>query len=89
MNELQLLRRLVERYDDRDQPLSPSAVADCVDADIGCVEACIERFESNHLVTRVDENGYRPTVTARELLELDIDPDEDSLLILDSVPEEC
>lgn len=88
MNELQLLREVVDRYDETGQPLSPSAVVDPVDADAARVEACLQRFESNHLVVRVD-GGFRPTVTARELLELDIDLDDNSLLILDTVPEEC
>lgn len=88
MNELQLLRRLVERYDDTDQPLPPSAVADCVDGDVGRVETCLERFEANHLVTRVGDEGYRPTVTARELLELDIDLD-DPVFILDTASDGC
>jgi len=88
MNELQLLREVVDRYDETGQPLPPSAVVDPIDADVARVESCLERFESNHLVARVDD-GFRPTITARELLELDIDLDEDSLLILDTVPEEC
>lgn len=82
MNELQLLRQMVDRYDDKKRPLTPAELADCVDSEETTVESCVKNFEKNHLVARIDERGYRPTITARELLALDLD--DDSVLIVDT-----
>lgn len=85
MDMLQLLRLLVARYDDEERPVTPSAIADSVDTDEKTVRTCLVELESNHLVVPV-EDGYRPTVTARELLELDVE--DGSLLIIDTAPDE-
>jgi predicted transcriptional regulator len=87
MNELQLLKQMVDRYDAQQRPLTLAELVDCVDAEETTVESCVQNFQSNHLVTRVDERGYRPTVTARELLELGLT--EESVLIVDTEPEDA
>jgi predicted transcriptional regulator len=76
-NRIRLLTWLVDRYDTEEQPVTPAEVANRFDS-----------LESQCLLATV-EGGYRPTVTARELLELDID--DDTFLVLDTGPEneEC
>jgi predicted transcriptional regulator len=81
---MNVLSRLVARYDEREAPVTPAEIATVVDADIATVRECFEDFESKHLLKPAD-SGYRPTITARELLALDVD--DDALLILDAQPE--
>lgn len=80
-SQIQILSVLISRYDERDEPVTPAELAVAVDADTETVRELLVDFESKHLLQDV-EDGYRPTVTARELLELDIAAD--ALLILDS-----
>lgn len=81
---IELLSALVHRYDERGEPVTPAELAETVDADAALVREQFESFESKHLSKCVGA-GYRPTVTARELLELDIG--DDALVILDAQPE--
>lgn len=85
-NHIRVLTWLVDRYDDGTQPVTPSDVASHFEIDVDTAQACLETLEENHLLTTVADEGHRPTVTARELLELDIE--DDSVLILDTEPEE-
>jgi predicted transcriptional regulator len=82
---MEILSEAVTAYDARDRPVTPTDVAEATSVDLDAIRATFEEFESKHLLKRV-ESGYRPTVTARELLELDID--DDALLILDAEPEQ-
>jgi predicted transcriptional regulator len=84
-NQLQILSRVVDRYEADEQPATPAEIANATGTDIEEIRACFDNLEENCLLTTVDDGGYRPTVTARELLELDID--EESLLILDTCPD--
>ena len=79
--DLKLLAHIVERYGDDERPVTPATLSDVVDADESAIEVCLEELKTNELLAPVD-GGYRPTTTARELLELDIDL-EDALVILD------
>lgn len=85
-NQLQVLSWFVDRYDAAEQPVTPAAAADHFGIDVDTARSCFEEFESNHLLKPVDDRGYRPTVTARELLELDFDDSE--FLVLDTCREE-
>ena len=78
--DLTLLARIVERYDHDERPVTPATLSAVVDANESAIEVCLAELASNELLASVD-GGYRPTITARELLELDIDP-EDALVIL-------
>lgn len=82
--QMDVLSRLVTRYDERDAPVTPAELASIIDADPETIQAFFEDFESKHLLKTVGD-GYRPTVTARELLALDLD--DDALVILDAQPE--
>jgi predicted transcriptional regulator len=79
--DLKLLERIVERYDEGRQPVTPAALSDVLDADATTIEACIDDLVANEMLAPVDD-GYRPTITARELLDLDIDL-EGSLIVLE------
>lgn len=85
-NQLQVLAWFVDRYDAAEQPVTPAEAADHFGIDADTARSCFEEFESNHLLQTVDGQGYRPTVTARELLELDFDDTE--FLVLDACREE-
>lgn len=63
MDELQLLSAVVEQYDDGKHLITPEKVADNVDGDLDRVRTCFETLESNHLLTPVSDEGFRPTVT--------------------------
>ena len=84
-SQIRVLSETVSRYDARGEPVTPTELAATMGMDTDEVRTCFEDFESKHLLKRV-EGGYRPTVTARELLELDVS--EETLLILDTEPEE-
>lgn len=84
-SDIEVLSETVTQYDRRDKPVTPTELAEIVETDVETVRGCFEGFESKHLLKCV-EGGYRPTVTARELLELDVA--DDALLILDTDPEE-
>jgi len=83
-NRIRLLTWLVGRYDAEERPVTPAEVADRFDSDMRTVDDALDSLESQCLLATAD-GGYRPTVTARELLELDVD--DDTLLILDTGPE--
>jgi predicted transcriptional regulator len=82
--QLHVLSRLVIRYDERDAPVTPAEIARVVDADPETIREFFEDFESKHLLKPAG-SGYRPTITARELLDLDLD--DDATVILDAGPE--
>jgi Domain of unknown function. len=79
--DLTLLARIVERYGDGERPVTPATLSDVIDAEESAIEVWLDELASHELLAPVD-GGYRPTITARELLELDIDP-EDALVVLE------
>jgi DNA-binding IclR family transcriptional regulator len=75
-----LLEFVVETYDEQNGPLVQSDVA----AQFGLSKAeATRQFDRLHdcELVATEGDGYRPTVTARELLELDID---DEFMIVDT-----
>jgi predicted transcriptional regulator len=80
-----LLEQVVARYDEVDGPVSPERLATAVDGDAESINERLARLERCELVATVD-GGVRPTVTARELLALDID--DPSVLVIDT-GEDC
>lgn len=82
--QIDLLAAIVDRYDESEQPVRPVEFAK-TPTQLQSIRDCFEDFESKYLLTRED-GDYRPTVTARELLELNIE--EDGLLLLDCEPRE-
>jgi predicted transcriptional regulator len=82
-NQIRLLRWIVDRYDADEEPVVPAKAAAQFEGDIKTLCDSFDSLESNCLLAAV-EGGYRPTITARELLELDID--DDTLVILDPEP---
>jgi len=83
-SQMELLSVLVSEYDEQNEPLSPAEIAIAVDTESTTVRESFDDFESKHLLTPVD-GGYRPTVTARELLALDLD--DGAAVILDPRPD--
>jgi len=84
VSPLEVLAEAIALYDARPAPVTPTELAEALDADVDTTRAYVTDFESKHLLQRVSD-GYRPTVTARELLELDID--DETGLILDPEPD--
>lgn len=72
---LTLLSDLVEAYDERERPVSAAALATAHEAEPAAIVECLDRLATCELVDATPA-GYRPTVTARELLELDLDAGE-------------
>lgn len=67
-----LLETAVSQYDGTEQPLTPAAVAAHIDAPPAAVEEAFDRFVECELLVAA-EDGFVPTITARELLELNLD----------------
>lgn len=68
-----VLAALVARHDERGAPLSPAVLAAALDGDPHprAVERCLDRLVDCELAATTPD-GYRPTVTGREFLDLDI-----------------
>ncbi|WP_424016348.1 hypothetical protein ACOZ4N_01045 (plasmid) [Halorientalis pallida] len=81
----ELVEFVVTRYDELERPLTPSDAATRFGVDRKKAEECFDQLLECKLLARVDD-GYRPTVTARELLELDID---DGFMIVDGNVDDC
>lgn len=79
-SRMQVLSETVRLYDERGEPITPTDLAATTELAPSTVRAYFDGFESKHLLKRAGD-GYRPTVTARELLELDVA--DDVTLILD------
>lgn len=67
-----VLAALVRAAEGAEEPLPATAVASRLDAAPGPVREDLERLAAMELVA-VTEDGYRPTITGRELLELNLD----------------
>jgi predicted transcriptional regulator len=78
-----VLETVVTRFDETTKPVTLATVAAALDLSPATVAPILSDLEGYELLRRTD-GGYRPTVTARELLELDVFDEE--LVVLD-VPE--
>ena len=76
----EILAFVVSTYDERREPLAPAAVADRFELSPETAAERLGRLADCALLARED-GGYRPTVTARELLALDID---DEFVVVDA-----
>lgn len=74
---------LVE-YDDTDGPASVRSVATSLDEPVSRVRPVLTSLCRCDLLASV-EGGYRPTVTAREFIELDLEFDD--VVVFDTVDE--
>lgn len=80
-----LLEYVVATYDDLDRPLTLADAATQFGVTREKADECFDRLVECELLAMADE-GYRPTITARELLELNID---DEFVVVDANLEEC
>ena len=80
-----LLAVVVDRYDRVERPLSASEVASATDADLDAIHEHLQRLVDCELLCR-ENSGVRPTVTGREFLDLDVDPDS---IVVVEIPDEC
>jgi predicted transcriptional regulator len=85
VSRMEILYVTVSLYDSRAAAVVPADLTDELDVDRETVQTRFDEFKSKSLLTR-GADGYRPTVTARELLELDLD--DDLLVVLDPEPED-
>ena len=66
---------------DCEGPVRPERLADALNVSAGDAERCLGALADCELAVEVPESGaYRPTVTGRELLELDVDRPEDAVV---------
>jgi DNA-binding IclR family transcriptional regulator len=84
LSPYRLLEFVVGQYDDSGRPQRPTDIADQSGLSPAEAESQFERLRDCELVTR-EGAGYRPTITGRELLELDID---DEFVVVDA-GEDC
>ncbi|MEF8813045.1 MAG: hypothetical protein V5A55_04420 [Halovenus sp.] len=84
VSEMQVLSETVTLYETQGGPVTPAGLAAEMEAETETIRTCFDDFESNYLLKQT-EGGYRPTVTAHELLELDLEHGD--LVILDTEPE--
>lgn len=72
-----LLEVLLDRYDAANDPISVAELAAQLGTGQEVVRQRLGKLERYELVTsEAKESGYRPTVTGREFLELDLDDDD-------------
>lgn len=82
-----LLEALVDLHQETGQPVSQSRLARRAGIDLDAVRSHLESFEAAELVRPVPgTDGYAPTVTAREFLELDLDGD--TFVVVEPVDDE-
>jgi predicted transcriptional regulator len=74
-----VLATLVDRYDSSTTPVSVTTLAGALDAEEETVSQRVSRLVACELAAPA-AGGYRPTVTGRELLALDV---EDGPVIVD------
>jgi len=67
-----VLVAVCEEYDAAEEPVSPQQIATAVGTTPGQVRPILESLSRSEFLAQTD-GGYRPTVTAREFLELDIE----------------
>jgi predicted transcriptional regulator len=74
-SEHSVLVTVVERYDDTGEPLSTATIAALADGDHTAVADALDTLATTEFLVRTP-SGYRPTVTAREFLALDVTLDD-------------
>ncbi|ELZ21114.1 hypothetical protein C475_19188 [Halosimplex carlsbadense 2-9-1] len=79
-----VLVAVVDQYQNSDEPVTAHSIAESQGLSEEALTRPLESLCELELLEST-EQGYRPTVTARELLALDIDPDD--VLVLDLVEE--
>ncbi|WP_436930710.1 hypothetical protein [Halosimplex halobium] len=79
-----VLAATVDRYRESGAPVTAAGVAESCGAPEAAVARSLESLCEFELLEPTDQ-GYRPTVTAREFLALDVEPDD--VLVLDLVEE--
>lgn len=79
---LAVLELIVELYDRRGEPLPIEVLSESLERPDAAMQVVIDHLEACHMVRTVDDSGYRPTITARELLELDLD--DDALIVVET-----
>jgi predicted transcriptional regulator len=79
-----VLSAVVDAYRASGDPVAAATVADALDVPEPAIAEPLTSLCDCELLARTD-GGYRPTITARELLALDIDPED--VLVLDVVEE--
>jgi predicted transcriptional regulator len=67
-----VLSAVVERYDRTGEPVSPSPVASALEREEESVASRLSQLVACELLAPTGD-GYRPTVTGREFLELDVE----------------
>lgn len=77
-----LLEYVVEKYDEQSRPVSADSLSEEDWTDADGLEAHLASLEECGLIEEADDSAFRPTVTAREFLALDVDPDQ--FIIVDS-----
>jgi predicted transcriptional regulator len=84
-SERRLLEDLRDLCDRTDAPVATERLCDYCGVSEGTARAALDSLESYELVAQEADDRWRPTVTGRELLDLDID--DDDLLVVE-LPEE-
>jgi len=67
-----VLAATVEYYDSTGGPVTPAAITDTLDRDEATVATRFRQLVDCELLAPV-QDGYRPTVTGREFLDLDVE----------------
>jgi hypothetical protein len=67
-----VLAAAVEYYDSANQPVTPAAITGSLDRSEAAIATRFHQLVDCELLAVV-EDGYRPTVTGREFLELDVE----------------
>lgn len=80
-NPFDLLEAFVSTHEEEGKPITVGELATQLGENPADVAEGLQSLKSYELVQHPDGEGYVPTITARELLELDIDTD--TFLILD------
>lgn len=79
-----VLVAVVDHYQESNEPVTAQRIAESEGIPEEALTHSLESLCEFELL-EATEQGYRPTVTARELLDLDVEPDD--LLVLDLVEE--
>lgn len=85
--DLDVLEPIVARYDELERPVTARELVGVLEPSQSVIADCLSELADNELLAP-EGDGYRPTITARELLELDIDA-KSSMVVLDFEPVEC
>jgi len=76
LSPYEALEALVELFDEEGGPIDPESLADRLNADSDEVRDRLAVLRSHELISETDDGDVAPTVTGRELLELDVSDDD-------------